>query len=153
MFHLGDTVKDKITGFTGTVICRTEHRNNCDRYTLQATGLKNGQSLPAVSFDEVDLEPVSTEGRVEVGYPPFEFELDDILLSKFSGYQGIVTARASWIGKCLRYTLQAFGSHEGLPLKPECFDGTEVILVKKTEEKPEVVVQKTGGPRPEPSRR
>ncbi len=38
--NLGDKVKDKITGYQGTVIAKTEWMNGCHRVIVQAEGLK-----------------------------------------------------------------------------------------------------------------
>ncbi len=35
-FENGDEVKDKITGFTGVIIARTEWLNGCIRYVVQS---------------------------------------------------------------------------------------------------------------------
>jgi hypothetical protein len=56
-FRLGEHLKDRITGFDGVVIARTEYVHNCSRYMLQPRGLdKDGKSRGYESFDEDQLE-------------------------------------------------------------------------------------------------
>ena len=56
-FKLGDRVQDKITGFKGIVIARTEWLHNCNRYYFQPEELdKDGQAVKPREFDEPDLK-------------------------------------------------------------------------------------------------
>lgn len=55
---LGDQVKDRITGFSGVVIARTEWLNSCNRITVQPKELKDGKPVEAQVFDEYDLKVV-----------------------------------------------------------------------------------------------
>lgn len=53
---LGDLAKDKITGFKGIVISRTDWLNGCVRFMLQSQKLqKEGMPQPAETFDEQQL--------------------------------------------------------------------------------------------------
>ena len=56
MIKLGDRVKDKVTGFTGIVIARTEWLYGCVRYGIQAEELKDGKPLEAQWLDEKQLD-------------------------------------------------------------------------------------------------
>ena len=58
MIKLGQRVRDKITGFEGVVVCRTEWLNGCTRLGVQATTLKDGKPLEAEHFDEEQVEVV-----------------------------------------------------------------------------------------------
>ena len=40
-FELGEVLKDKITGFTGVVMGRTEYFTDCDHYGLCSQKLRN----------------------------------------------------------------------------------------------------------------
>ena len=56
-FELGQHLKDRITGFNGIVICRTEWLHNCARHTLQPRETdKDGAPRKAEGFDEDQLE-------------------------------------------------------------------------------------------------
>lgn len=56
--ELGTKVRDRITGFKGIVIGRTEWLYGCRRYTVQATELKDGKPVEGMGFDEDALEPL-----------------------------------------------------------------------------------------------
>jgi hypothetical protein len=53
---LGKKAKDKITGFTGIIVAKTEYLTGCTRYSLQSTELANGKPQDWVGFDEDQLE-------------------------------------------------------------------------------------------------
>lgn len=57
---LGDLARDRVTGFTGIVIARTEWLSNCDRLTLQPRELHEGKIIDAATFDEPHVELVET---------------------------------------------------------------------------------------------
>jgi hypothetical protein len=63
---LGDEAKDTVTGFTGIVMCRTEWINGCVRTSLQSRVLKDDKVTEMQTFDEMQLELVSS-GVVPVG--------------------------------------------------------------------------------------
>jgi len=57
MIKLGDKVKDRITGFTGIAIARTQWLHGCERITILPDKLdKDGQPQESCSFDEPDIE-------------------------------------------------------------------------------------------------
>lgn len=58
-FQLGAKVRDKVTGFEGTVIGRAEHLSGCNTYGVQP-GSKNADDYKAQQwFDEPRLEQIS----------------------------------------------------------------------------------------------
>lgn len=56
MINLGDKAKHIYSGFTGTVVAKTEWINGCFRYTLQPHVDKDGKLPEPESFDEMELE-------------------------------------------------------------------------------------------------
>lgn len=57
--ELGDTVKDKVTGFKGIAIGHTTWLFGCSRITVQPQGVtKEGRTFDTQSFDEPQLELV-----------------------------------------------------------------------------------------------
>lgn len=58
---LGDIARDRITGFEGVVIARTEWWNQCDRYTIQPRTLHDGKPVDSQTFDEPDIELVEAQ--------------------------------------------------------------------------------------------
>ncbi len=58
---LGVKAKDKITGFEGIVIAKTEWLTGCDQYVLKARAKKGQLPLDGQWFDEGELE-ITGEG-------------------------------------------------------------------------------------------
>jgi hypothetical protein len=54
-FHLGDTLQDTLTGFSGIAVCCTEYLYGCRRWGLQPTMFKDGAPAAWVHFDEPQL--------------------------------------------------------------------------------------------------
>ena len=54
----GDLVKDKITGFTGIVVCILDYLHGCFRIAVQALELKDGLPKDHQYFDQYQLEIV-----------------------------------------------------------------------------------------------
>jgi hypothetical protein len=74
---LGDKAKDKITGFAGVVVARTEYLTGCTRVSLQSQKLHDGKPQDWVSFDEDQLEiipdtPVDLKVKKAGGPQPWE---------------------------------------------------------------------------------
>jgi len=61
MIKLGNVVRDKITGFTGVVVCRSEWLNGCVRVAVQPKELKDGVPIKECAFDEDQLEVISED--------------------------------------------------------------------------------------------
>ncbi len=59
MINLGDKVKDKVSGFTGIVIGKTEWLHGCTRCIVQPPVKKDGTLPENNAFDEPQLELVS----------------------------------------------------------------------------------------------
>lgn len=55
---LGTQVTDKITGYTGMVIARTEWLYSCKRYVVQAREMKDGKPVENINCDEDQLDIV-----------------------------------------------------------------------------------------------
>lgn len=55
---LGDTVKDTVTDFTGTVVSRHEYLNGCVRLSVQPRELKDGKPIESQGFDIEQLQLV-----------------------------------------------------------------------------------------------
>lgn len=54
--NLGDKVRDRITGFTGILIAKTEWLNGCVRAVIQPQALEKGKVIEATTFDINQLE-------------------------------------------------------------------------------------------------
>lgn len=64
--ELGTKVTDKITGYTGQIIGRTEWLYACRRYVIQARELKDGKPVEAINCDEDQLEVVEEPAEKHV---------------------------------------------------------------------------------------
>ncbi len=64
---LGDKVKDRITGFVGTVVCKSEFLNGCIQFEVQPkiTG-KDNKIVEAVSIDAQSLEVINVKKKKPV---------------------------------------------------------------------------------------
>lgn len=58
---LGDKVKDKVTGFTGTVIAYTNYLYSNNSFTVAPSVDKEGKFIDVLEFNEGRLEKVIEE--------------------------------------------------------------------------------------------
>jgi len=61
MIKLGDKVKDKLTGYSGTAVARAEYLYGCVWISVIPEELQDGKPIEDVWFDEGRLEGVSAE--------------------------------------------------------------------------------------------
>jgi hypothetical protein len=59
--HLGQRIRDKITGLEGICMAITLWKNGCRRANLQPTTLKDGKPMEMYAIDEQDIELVEPE--------------------------------------------------------------------------------------------
>lgn len=71
MIKLGDTVKDKLTEFRGTVIARAEYLYGCVWVCVVPKGLHDDKPIEDVWFDEARIEVVVKKKREKNGLSPF----------------------------------------------------------------------------------
>jgi hypothetical protein len=57
-FELGDRVKDRVSGFSGIVISRTEYLNGCQQYGIAPPTDKEGKMMDSYNIDGQQLELV-----------------------------------------------------------------------------------------------
>ena len=62
-FKLGVQAKSKISGFKGTITCRSEHLNSCNRYWIAPKVDKDGKLPDGYWFDEGEIERVKTKKK------------------------------------------------------------------------------------------
>lgn len=58
MIRLGQTVKDRVTGFTGIAISRVEYLNGCVQFCVKPRMRKSGEMPEGHYIDDVQLEVV-----------------------------------------------------------------------------------------------
>jgi hypothetical protein len=62
---LGDQVRDKVTGFAGVAVARTQWLHGCDRIAIQPPVDKDGKLPDNASFDIMSVELVKAEKPVK----------------------------------------------------------------------------------------
>lgn len=68
--ELGSKVRDKITGYAGIVIARTDWLSGCRRITVQSQELKDGKPIDSCCFDESQIEVLEETTVVSVMADP-----------------------------------------------------------------------------------
>lgn len=144
----GVKVKDKHTGFSGTVIGRVHMINGCVQYSVQPV-MKKDDSIfipEAYSIDEQSLEV--TEG--EIGKPEvvnFAYETGDKVSHRINGFEGHITHCIQDINKCERYIIEGV-MREGKEVKVHAFAQELKLIDKGINAKDEEPVKRarTGGP-------
>jgi hypothetical protein len=56
--QLGDVVRDRVSGFQGVAVCRSEWLNGCVRWSVQPQALHEGKPIESQYIDEEQLEVV-----------------------------------------------------------------------------------------------
>lgn len=73
-FELGQEVKDRVTGFKGIIMARTQYLTGCNRYGMQDRKLtKEGKPADWQNFDEDQIDlvgPGITHKVKDPGGPP-----------------------------------------------------------------------------------
>ncbi len=77
-------------------------------------------------------------------------KIGDTARDSVTGFEGMVVALTQWLHGCTRVTLQPQKLHDGKPIEAITFDLPQLVLVRAKDHQP---LRKTGGPRPEPSRK
>lgn len=54
--NLGDKCRDKVTGFTGICVSRTDHLHGCTRISITPQELHDGKPIDTHWFDEPQVE-------------------------------------------------------------------------------------------------
>jgi hypothetical protein len=56
-----------------------------------------------------------------------KLKLGDRVVSRLSGFSGVVVARSVWLYGCVRYGVQAEELKDGIPLEAQWFDDGELV--------------------------
>jgi hypothetical protein len=68
-FELGQQVKEKVTGFKGIIVTRSEHLYGCIVYAVKSEALHEGKPIDAQWFDEGSLVVVG-KGKIDHAEQP-----------------------------------------------------------------------------------
>jgi hypothetical protein len=64
-FENGDKVRDRISGFVGTITCCAEYLNGCIRYSIQPGLDKDGHYQEGEVIDQEQLELIKPKKKKE----------------------------------------------------------------------------------------
>lgn len=67
-FRQGDVVRDKVTGFVGVIVSRTDYISGCNRYFVQPRVGEDNKMIEGCYIDEPALEQLP-EARVTLDRP------------------------------------------------------------------------------------
>lgn len=81
-----------------------------------------------------------------------DVRLGDIYKDTITGFKGVAVAKTEWFNGCWRITLQPQGLIEGKPIDGVTFDVEQLELVKAKNVASKPKEDRTGGPKPSPSR-
>lgn len=86
-----------------------------------------------------------------------QVDLGDHVRDRITGFEGIITGITRWLTGCDRAVVQSRILHEGRPQMSESFDVMQLELIERAVIKIEPQQtndgERTGGPRPTPSKR
>lgn len=65
-YELGSIAKDKVTGYKGMIIARTEWLYGCRRYQIQSAELDKGKPVDPIGLDEEAVEIIKAAKPAKV---------------------------------------------------------------------------------------
>lgn len=105
-FKLGQTLRDRITGFTGLAFQRVDFLNGNIQYALQPRAKDEPFEVPeALWIDHHTLEVVSEE-HIDLAMQPTETvipKLGDKVEDTVTGFSGIATMKALYLNGCTAF--------------------------------------------------
>lgn len=66
IIHLGQTVRDVITGFEGVVTSRHEYLHGCARLHVEPQALRDGRPIEGITLDEQRLVALDVPNILEI---------------------------------------------------------------------------------------
>lgn len=128
-FELGDTIREKITGFEGVAVGRHYFISGTVQYTIAPKKLDDkGSPVPIASFDWQHLELMERGPLVTMPTLP-EFELGDEVDDEITDFKGTVTSKSEFINGCVQYGVQPRAlAKDGDMVKPRLVDCQRLVL-------------------------
>lgn len=103
---LGQTIRDKISGYEGIATTRSEYQFGCPRVGIQPPKKPDGSLQEEIGFDEPQLEVVDAK-RIIVTEPPAQrFAFGQLCTCSVTNYEGVLVGRAVYLNGCARVALQ-----------------------------------------------
>jgi hypothetical protein len=137
---LDTVVTDRITGFKGVAMSRTEFLDACVRIRVQPKKLVAGKVQDAEYFNELDLmenDPKTTKPINEI--------IGKVVMDEITGFFGTVVCRTEYYRSSPRVSVQPKGLHEGKPIDSQDFDESRLTW-KRPAGIVTAAVKKPGGP-------
>ena len=148
IYSLGSQAEDKITGFKGTIIVRSEYLNGSVQYGLQPK-MKDEKDTTVVP-DAKTIDEKSIKGPKKVKDKiTFKFSCGDKVKNTINDFEGVITKRTQWLNDCIEYRV------EGKMIKSDLYGMTSLgnnyweQELEKIKDKQPVKVKgkkRTGGP-------
>lgn len=159
--ELGDIVRDKVTGITGTVFATAVNLYNTDQVTIQPAS-QDGVTRPDhIGFDVGPNIEVVEKGSIKPAtMGPLELKLGDEVKDRITGFKGVVVIIGTWLDGCYRVAVQPKGlDKNGKPMESSWFENQRLkvrwkpSLKRDSSTTPTSEKVTTGGPTPSlPSR-
>lgn len=147
--ELGSIVKDRITGFTGVAIARTEFGYGCVHVQIEASQLtKCGDPIPVQTFDDQRVDLVSRPTKSWPEPRKSAVKLGDWVRDTITGATGTATARTLSLDGRVKIMIEQPGlTDQGEPRAPLVFIADRIEVVdRRTLETSPTSVAKSGGP-------
>lgn len=146
MIGLGDKVRDKITGFEGLALEKSEYLNGCVQFEVQPKIDKEGKIPDSCHIDEQQLEVIEETNPSKVfdpreSNPPITLgeEVRDTLL----GFEGVAISKSTSITGYVQIDVQPKRDKEEKLPDSEYVSAMHLEVINKIE--PEEEPEKTGG--------
>lgn len=146
---LGSLVRDRITGFSGIAIGRTEFGFGCIHIRVQAKGLTaSGDPIPVQAFDDQRIEVVEPPTKRWPEPKKSPIRLGDLVRDTLTGAVGVATSRSISLDGRINIIIEQSGlTPEGEPKSPLYTNAERVEVIDKRELKAsESSAAKSGGP-------
>lgn len=146
-FQLGETVKDRISGYVGVVCNYANYKYSAPRVGIQSEGLdKDGKPIESIEVDAAQVVSIDAK-HWDVQFPPPKYEFGQTVKDLYTGYEGKITGRCLYLNGCVRVCVQPEWNSKKEKIDSGIWFPEEQVLatgplIKKDVEPP----VKTGGP-------
>lgn len=131
-FRLGDTVRDKMTGFEGVAVGRHTFMSGTVQYSvLGRERTAKGEDIQIlVDWQFLELVNSGTPSEPPEGLPTFT--IGDEVGDKVTDFAGMITSKSEFINGCVQYGVQPRAlADDGDIVKPRLMDCQRLFLKEK----------------------
>lgn len=154
--ELGQVVRCKVSGFTGTATAYKETIFGSDQIVIQAFNESGNVCEDSYAVDVAQIEHVLHVGEIQVmiGATPAtrtsDIKLGDEVRDKVTGYKGVVTAIYTWLNGCIHFMVETRKIKDGVPDSlrdsEQRWELTDKDVLKLTPAEEEKKAKGPGGP-------